>query len=296
MFEYFSISALISYAVQPHGGYLKPSSLTYTKLNDGREIKEGSVISPQLITSITESMVNIFIKHMPVDIVFSDEPYFEPHSFPKDEGIHMHFEQAYLRDVVGAEEFDKFIEERKNLRARIKGFDDDSIRAVSKFSGTISFNPGEVSKSDVPELDDIALHNIKVMLERYTEFLNRHGDITSEYSFRPDVEDAELENQLYINESGNYGGYSASTIGHVKGEDMTKDTIWKFIFTKSKPNAKHTLSVLTQWVMAKKSGSKRFKDVTKIGIFDAKYGCEYTFDVNNITQATIQEIEKIIGY
>ena len=92
------------------------------------------------------------------------------------------------------------------------------------------------------------------------------------------------------------GGYT-DMVRSGDGDFTTKDTLWDFKVSKTKPKKEHTLQLLMYWRMGLHSVHSEFKSVKYLGIYNPRLNVVYQLDVNDISDELISEIEKeVIGY
>lgn len=174
------------------------------------------------------------------------------------------------------------VDAKKYLK-HIKKLDEKSIVNACKMATFDVWyrNPMAAYSAKGPEEtnpDKNTIENIKIMVERSIDFWKEYGPITSDgFTFEP-------------------YGYT-NTVNTGDGDFLTKDTLWDFKVSKSKPTNKHTLQLLMYWIMGQHSGQDIFKTITKIGIFNPRLNCVYVLDVNTIPNEVVKEVEEtVIGY
>ena len=80
------------------------------------------------------------------------------------------------------------------------------------------------------------------------------------------------------------GAYTA-TITTGDGDLLTKDTLWDFKVTTSKPNKDHTLQLLIYYL------------IENLGIFNPRQNTIYQLPISEISDEVIKEVETVvIGY
>lgn len=89
---------------------------------------------------------------------------------------------------------------------------------------------------------------------------------------------------------GMYGGYTA-TISSGDGDFLTENTLWDFKVSKSKPTNKNTLQLLIYWIMGQHSGQEKYKNITRLGIFNPRLNMIYTLNINEISTNIIKTVE-----
>ena len=114
----------------------------------------------------------------------------------------------------------------------IKGLDDLSIIKACQLAGFDSaFRAGPLSYRPVESIvpDQATITNIRIMVERSLSFFKAFSPVTAD-GFTME------------------GAYTA-TITTGDGDFLTKDTLWDFKVTTSKPNKDHTLQLLSYYLM-----------------------------------------------
>ena len=81
------------------------------------------------------------------------------------------------------------------------------------------------------------------------------------------------------------------------GDFLTKDTLWDFKVTASKPNKDHTLQLLIYYLMGRRSIHPEFQTIEKLGIFNPRQNTIYQLPISEISDEVIKEVEtNVIGY
>jgi hypothetical protein len=168
----------------------------------------------------------------------------------------------------------------QGLLEEIKGLDDKSIyKAVKCASFDTVFRAGIMAYIDVETInaDAATINNIRIMIKRSLEFFNIYGPITADgFTFE--------------------GAYT-KTINSGDGDFLTADTLWDFKVSKNEPTSKHTLQLLVYYIMGKRTGKRKFKNISKVGIFNPRLNKVYLYDVTQIPEEIIRDIEtNVIGY
>ncbi len=126
--------------------------------------------------------------------------------------------------------------------------------------------------------DNNTIKNVRIMVERSAAFWDKYGPIVKDgFTFEPD-------------------GYT-KTVDSGDGDFLTRDTLWDFKVTRTKPTSKHTLQLLMYWVMGQHSGQHEFKNITHLGIFNPRMNTIYRVPISKVEAKTIETIEtEIICY
>ena len=188
-------------------------------------------------------------------------------------------EESFKISMMGAE----VIKEEKTARkvmTGIKGLDEKSIINAIKISGfDVCYRANIMGYRPVDEIkpDKETIENIRTMVERSLKFFEQYGPkVLDGFTFE--------------------GGYT-DMVRSGDGDFTTKDTLWDFKVSKTKPKKEHTLQLLMYWRMGLHSVHSEFKSVKYLGIYNPRLNVVYQLDVNDISDELISEIEKeVIGY
>ena len=266
-----SVTARISQITQPRGGYLNPNDLKEIVLSDGITLGDENVHA-----SITGMVVDYLTRYMVG----------KKNGLGDKKNVSEAFQISIMGYALRSELLGKkaVVQDQKNkvdikyLLNRIDGLSDDSIIAACKMTTyDVWFrNPMAAAMSKGPEEtnpDKTTINNIRIMVERSLKFWELYGPVVIDgFTFEED-------------------GYT-KTVDSGDGDYLTKDTMWDFKVSKSKPTNKHTLQLLMYWIMGQHSKKPEFKNITKLGIFNPRLNVVYTYNVNNVSKETIREIEE----
>ena len=162
----------------------------------------------------------------------------------------------------------------------VKGLDDLSITKACQLAGFDSaFRAGPLFYRPVEGIvpDQATIANIRIMVERSLNFFKAFGPVTAD-GFTME------------------GAYTA-TITTGDGDFLTKDTLWDFKVTTSKPNKDHTLQLLIYYLMGRRSIHPEFQTIEKLGIFNPRQNTIYQLPISEISDEVIKEVEaNVIGY
>ena len=270
-----SVTNRINEIKQPFGGYIKPSDFKTIQLSDGKALGEENVHSS--IVGMAVDYLTRFMTGQKAEKAFS-----------------ISLDGAALAEKFGRKQS---IKEAALCLSRIEGLDDQSIIYACKL---VTFdvwfrNPYNAPLSKGPDEtnpDKVTIENIKTMVQRSMAFFKEYGPVTSDgFTFEPDNTSVELIRKwIDGGMKGSFGGYTKS-VDTGDGDFLTKDTLWDFKVTKSKPTSKHTLQLLMYWIMGQHSGQAKYKSITKLGIFNPRLNVVYLLDIASVPSAVIKEIE-----
>ena len=162
----------------------------------------------------------------------------------------------------------------------VKGLDDLSIIKTCQLAGFDSaFRAGPLAYRPVEGIvpDQATIANIRIMVERSLSFFKAFGPVTAD-GFTME------------------GAYT-TTITTGDGDFLTKDTLWDFKVTTSKPNKDHTLQLLIYYLMGRRSIHPEFQTIENLGIFNPRQNTIYQLPISEISAEVIKEVEAdVIGY
>jgi len=268
-----SVTKRISDIKQPRGGYLKPSLFETTVLEDKNLLNEKENINPSLVGLVVDYMTRFLMG--------------------------TNIEDAFIISLKGAKRSEIFTKQDNlavavGLLINIKDLDDKSIiNACKLVTFDVWFrNPmAAINAIKYNEVlpDKETVDNIRIMINRSLYFFNLYGPITKDgFDFAPVNS---TENQMIKSGEGTYGGYT-SVVSSGDGDFLTKDTLWDFKVSKSKPTSHNTLQILMYWIMGQHSGQDCYKGIDKIGIFNPRLNIVYRYNIENLPKETIELIEK----
>ena len=188
-------------------------------------------------------------------------------------------EEAFEISLLGARAI-RMESKAIGLLDDVKGLDDLSIINACQLAGFDSaFRAGPLFYRPVEGIvpDQATIANIRTMVERSLSFFKAFGPVTAD-GFTME------------------GAYTA-TITTGDGDFLTKDTLWDFKVTTSKPNKDHTLQLLIYYLMGRRSIHPGFQTIEKLGIFHPRQNTIYQLPISEIPDEVIKEVEEnVIGY
>ena len=188
-------------------------------------------------------------------------------------------EDAFKISILGAEKAQQLSNAEELLR-KVTGIDYESIVCACKLVGYDSAHrAGMAYFRPVDDIvaDEQTAKNIAEMVKRSMSFFDVVGEKT--------LDGFDLK--------GAYTDYVSAG----DGDFLTKDTLWDFKVSKSKPAVRDTLQLLMYWQMGLRSIHAEFSDVEKLGIFNPRLNTMYTIKTELIDSFVIDEVcDKVIGY
>lgn len=271
-----SVTVRIGEIKQPRGGYIKPSSFEVIALDDGIIVNPDENVHGTIIGMAVDYLTRFAMGENAAD--------------------------AFAVSVKGA-----FIAEEcevhgslataEKLVKGIRGLDDESIINACKLVTFDAWrrNPlGALMAKSYNDTnpDKVTIQNIHTFVNRSITFWEKYGPIVRDgFTFEPVDADKEEYERMRETHTGSFGGYTA-TVDSGDGDYLTKDTLWDFKVTKSKPAAKHTLQLLMYWIMGQHSGQEIYKGITKLGIFNPRLNIIYLLDISKVSGDIIKEVEE----
>lgn len=188
-------------------------------------------------------------------------------------------EDAFQISLLGAREA-KETDNASLLLSDIVGLDGKSVISACKLVGyDVCIRFGMSKYKPVSDIvpDTNTVENIITLVSRCIDFWRIYGPIVLD-GFTFD------------------GGYTP-IISSGDGDYLTKDTIWDFKVSKSRPTSKYTLQLLVYYLMGLHSSHEEFANIKYLGIFNPRLNKAYTYPVSEIPEDTIQTVaHDVIGY
>lgn len=264
-----SVKARINEIKQPRGGYIKPSLLEVTTLDDGIKLFDEENVHASVVGMAVEYLTRFMAGKEKGDPAKA-----------LDNAFNISLRGAELATGLGRKDaFDI----AKQLIMDIKGTDNKSIVNACKlvtfdvwFRNPIDAMLAKTERETNPDQNTVS--NIKTMVNRGLFFFDQYGPIVLDgFTFEPN-------------------GYT-QTVNSGDGDFLTADTLWDFKVSKTKPKSQNTLQLLMYWIMGQHSGQEIFKSINRIGIFNPRLNSVFSYAVSNVPPEVIQEIETmVIGY
>ena len=276
-----SVTGRISDIKQPRGGYVRLKQFEKIEYDDGFTLNEEENIHGSIIGMV-------------VDYMFR---YLQGDSK----------EEAFNISIKGAEKAENLthknqIDQAKGFLYGIQGVDDNSIISACKLVTFDCWYRSPLDAMYAKTADDTnpdsqTIENIRIMINRCITFIENYGPITKKgFTFEPENPSFDLYENMIKNHTGSFGGYTPM-ICSGDGDYLTKDTMWDLKVNRTKPTSKNTLQILIYWIMGHHSGQKIFKNIDKVGIFNARHNTAYLLDMKTIPIDVINQVEQeVIGY
>lgn len=271
-----SVTVRIGQIKQPRGGYVKPSEFEMIKLDDGVTLNSAENIHGTITGMAVDYLTRFAMGDKAVDAF----------------AVSVH--GATIAENLG---MNGALDAAEELLKGIRGLDDVSIINACKLVAFDAWrrNPaGAMLGRGYDEInpDKDTIQNIHTFVKRSTAFWEKYGPVVKEgFTFEPVNADKEEYERMKETHTGSFGGYTA-TVDSGDGDYLTKDTLWDFKVTKSKPAAKHTLQLLMYWIMGQHSGQEIYKGITKLGIFNPRLNIIYLLDISKVSGDIIKEVEE----
>lgn len=270
-----SVTKRIKQVKQPRGGFINPSDFKAIKLTNKEELNENENVDGFIIGMAVDYLTRFLISG---DI---------------QKAFSVSLKGALAAGFYGVENAFLIANE---LAEGITALDEQSIINACKLvtfdvwyrkpsQGNVEKGYAEISP------DYLTIQNIKILVERSLLFFEQYGQITADgFTFFPEGKsDIDCRKELRVN--GVCGGYT-SVVSRGDGDFLTKDTLWDFKVSKSKPTSAHTLQLLMYWIMGKHSGQDIFKSITRLGIFNPRLNTVYLLDIKDIPEDIIKTVER----
>ena len=246
---------------QPRGGFLPPKQFKIEEYNDGCKLNTDH-------EQIHASLVGLVIDYLTRFTITKNA------------------QEAFLVSLMGA----KLIGEQKYASKLVAGIEKewkkkqtitDKIVAnalqlcaydVVYRSGPLGYRPAESIVADPFTMTDIY-----IMLSRTLHYINSQKPLVA-FGF-------------------SFSGKDAKYIRIGDGDALTQDTIIDFKVSVKPPTSDHTLQLLIYYLMGLHEYPEVFEQIRKIAIFNPRLNTSYTYDLSQIEQWVINEVNtSVIGY
>ena len=282
-----SVTGRIASVKQPYGGYIKPSDFRKISFTDEYTLNEDENVHASLIGMAVDYMTRYLMD---------------------DEAS---IEEAFaisLRGAAIAE--DHGVKNAKKIASKlVKKCDALNDQAIINACKLVSFDVWVRNIAQAPlaksyeeiNPDKHTIENIRIMIERSVIFFEKYGPVTKYgFGFTPEGSDSldflKFLDKCLGHKKATFGGYT-TVVESGDGDFLTKDTLWDYKVSKSKPTSKHTLQLLMYWIMGIHSGRKEFECINKLGIFNPRLNEVFLYDTENISKEIIQKVEsEVICY
>lgn len=273
-----SVTQRIKEISQPRGGYLNPKIFKEIPLDDNEELNP-------------EENIHGSVVGMAVDYLSRFMTGAEP-----AEAFKISLAGANMATMLGIKNANSIADK---LLSKIKGLDDDSIINACKlvtFDVWFRNTPAALYAKNYADTnpDKETIENIRIMVKRAEKFFETFGlPVVDGFTFEPE---GLTPSDWKESNSNSFGGYT-KTVDSGDGDFLTKDTLWDFKVSKSKPTSKHTLQLLMYWIMGQHSLKPMYVPITKIGFYNPRFSTVYILDISSVPQEIIKEVEeKVICY
>lgn len=276
-----SVTKRIANIKQPFGGFIRPSEFNATLKDDCHILNTDE--------NVHGIIIGLCVDYLTRFIMNND----------KNDSFKISIKGAILAELLGKNNSLKVV---KELLDGITGLNDESIISACKL---VTFdvwarNPIKAFTAkgyDETNPNKATISNIRILVNRSLCFFEQYGPIVKDgFTFEPVGSYEDEYKKMITTGKGSCGGYTA-TVSSGDGDFLTKDTLWDFKVSKSKPTNKHTLQLLMYWIMGQHSGQNVFKKIDKLGIFNPRLNTVYILDINKLSKETIRIVEnEIICY
>lgn len=250
-----SVTGRIGEITQPKGGYIKPSLFTAVPMDESY-----GTLAPD--ENLHGSIIGMVVDYMTRFMMGA----------PVQEAFKISLHGAQLAERLGVA---NSMQIAYNFATHINGLDPASITSACKL---VTFdvwyrNPvGAMMAKNYKDTnpDEPTIVNIQILIQRSLNFFQKYGPITKDgFTFEPPIQNDNAYADMIKTGRGSYGGYTA-VVETGDGDFLTKDTLWDFKVSKSKPTSKHTLQLLMYYIMGKHSGQAIYSPISRLGIFNPR--------------------------
>lgn len=246
---------------QPRGGFIKPKDFEVIQFEDNEIIQEDNQIHQQIVGMVVDYLTRYLVGQ-------NKQEAFKISMLGARIALENGLDCAYDADAY--------------LNC-IQGLDDEQIIAACKLQ-TFDvwfrnyYQAGYCRSADETYPSDTAISNIKILVNRQVQFINKYGPIAQYgFDFQPN-------------------GYTKK-ITSGDGDFLTRDTMIDFKVSKNKLTNKQTLQLAVYWIMGKMQGNNIFKDIKYIATFNPLLNQYSKFDMTQLSRDTIGVIATdVIGY
>lgn len=172
------------------------------------------------------------------------------------------------------------LDKAEKLLDGVIGLDDNSIINACKLCGyDVCYRSSPLGYKNVDDInpDEKTVNNIRIMINRSISFFEKYGPV--------------------IDQGITFDGAYTDLITIGDADFITKDTLWDFKVSKSKPLKEYTLQLLIYYLLGIHSPTCDFTKIQYIGIFNPRLNTIYKYKISDIPKEIIEEVEeKVIGY
>lgn len=270
-----SVTSVIKNTKQPWGGYIRPKTMMKKSHMDEQDLFQYSSlcenISPSLTGTVVDYLSRLFahegeITTKKVTKAFEIAIYgFNIYNKGKAGNISVKQYKGWIKNIVDAGDIDKDIV--IICACKMACFDVWYRNPLAAIFGNF----------EVPTPSESTISLIRKMVHRTLNFFKANPITIDGFTFE--------------------GGYT-DKITSGDGDFITNNTLWDMKVSVKEPTKDHSLQILIYWRMGLHSIHKEeFEKIEYLGIVNPRLGFTWTIAVKDISQETIEIIDKdIIGY
>ncbi|MEB4613271.1 hypothetical protein [Leucobacter sp. M11] len=284
---------------QPRGGLVNPKLLTVTQFDDGFGVLDHKIENQHPSTvgiavdylsrladirlGIDDSPVRLASEAVRGSLLGARSPRDSgTHASTKEEAAHAALNLNMLEHEDGSATF---------------VMDDDAVRIACELaSDDAALGAGPAwSNSDntLRAPDETTTSHILTMVERSQDFFEDHGPGWDVGFFFVEEDDEEVDE---VHADRGRGGYNV-LFDSGDGEFLTRDILWSFRASASKPSMDHLLHLMMYYLMGKQSGLPRFATQTHVGVFNPRMNAVYRLAVDEVPAEVLEIVRRdVIGY
>lgn len=255
-----SVTRRAAAVTQPRGGFVKPSSFAVRQLDDGYP-------SPldHKAENIHASLVGLAVDYL-TRLGGGTEP-----------------REAFKVALMGAARLGEnyFAGAATDVQSLRPGVvDAAAIAAACRLAGfdvVLRAGPSAYNPAARTNPDATTKRHISIMVDRSLRFFREYGPVT--------LDGFTME-----------GGYT-DIVSSGDGDFLTRDTLWDFKVSVSKPTKVHTLQLLMYYLMGRRSSHREFQTIKYLGIFNPRLNIVSGVPIAEIPREVIDQVSReVIGY